>query len=85
MVHGNPFAGMSRRQFLAAATAASGAALLNDWAGPVIENAYARSAGGTGRLDDIEHVVLLMQENRSFDHYFGTMSGVRGFGEASPA
>jgi phospholipase C len=21
-----------------------------------------------------------MQENRSFDHYFGTMSGVRGFG-----
>jgi phospholipase C len=29
----------------------------------------------------IEHVVLLMQENRSFDHYFGTMSGVRGFGD----
>jgi phospholipase C len=25
------------------------------------------------------HVVLLMQENRSFDHYFGTMAGVRGF------
>lgn len=30
-------------------------------------------------LEDIEHVVLLMQENRSFDHYFGTLSGVRGF------
>jgi phospholipase C len=29
----------------------------------------------------IEHVVLLMQENRSFDHYFGTMPGVRGFGD----
>ena len=29
----------------------------------------------------IEHVVLLMQENRSFDHYFGTMAGVRGFGD----
>jgi len=28
---------------------------------------------------DIEHVVMLMQENRSFDHYFGTMAGVRGF------
>ena len=30
---------------------------------------------GTCRLGDIEHVVILMQENRSFDHYFGTMSG----------
>jgi phospholipase C len=28
---------------------------------------------------DIKHVVLLMQENRSFDHYFGTLAGVRGF------
>src|SRR6201997_778784 len=32
-------------------------------------------------LSDIKHVVLLMQENRSFDHYFGTMPGVRGFGD----
>jgi len=32
-----------------------------------------------GSLRDIKHVVLLMQENRSFDHYFGTMAGVRGF------
>jgi phospholipase C len=22
-----------------------------------------------------------MQENRSFDHYFGTLAGVRGFGD----
>lgn len=33
----------------------------------------------------IEHVVLLMQENRSFDHYFGTMGGVRGFGDPAAA
>ncbi len=32
-------------------------------------------------LRDIRHVVLLMQENRSFDHYFGTMPGVRGYGD----
>jgi phospholipase C len=32
-------------------------------------------------LSDIKHVVLLMQENRSFDHYFGTMPGVRGFAD----
>jgi len=35
----------------------------------------------TGSLNDVEHVVFLMQENRSFDHYFGTMRGVRGFGD----
>jgi len=35
----------------------------------------------TGTLQDVEHVVFLMQENRSFDHYFGTMRGVRGFGD----
>ncbi|WP_407534133.1 phosphocholine-specific phospholipase C [Elizabethkingia miricola] len=28
---------------------------------------------------DAEHVVILMQENRSFDHCFGTLRGVRGF------
>ena len=32
-----------------------------------------------GSLRDIKHVVMLMQENRSFDHYFGTLGGVRGF------
>jgi phospholipase C len=35
----------------------------------------------TSSLRDIKHVVLLMQENRSFDHYFGTLAGVRGFGD----
>ena len=34
-------------------------------------------------VSDIKHVVVLMQENRSFDHYFGAMPGVRGF--ADPA
>ena len=34
-----------------------------------------------GTIDDVEHVVVLMQENRSFDHYYGTMAGVRGFGD----
>ena len=34
-----------------------------------------------GSLKDIEHIVILMQENRSFDQYFGTFPGVRGFGD----
>jgi phospholipase C len=35
----------------------------------------------TGSIHDVKHVVILMQENRSFDHYFGTLRGVRGFGD----
>src|SRR6202050_708345 len=34
-------------------------------------------------LSDIKHVVVLMQENRSFDHYFGALPGVRGFNDPS--
>jgi len=32
-------------------------------------------------LGAVEHVVFLMNENRSFDHYYGTYPGVRGFGD----
>lgn len=85
MASSGPFAGMSRREFFAKSFAAGGTLLLTSWAGPVIERAYAADPMGHGRLDDIEHFVLLMLENRSFDHYFGTLSGVRGFGDASPA
>src|SRR5271154_4698279 len=35
----------------------------------------------TGTIMDVEHVVIFMQENRSFDHYFGALNGVRGFGD----
>lgn len=34
-----------------------------------------------GSIEDVEHIVIFMQENRSFDHYFGTLRGVRGFGD----
>jgi phospholipase C len=78
-VSGSPFAGMSRREFLAKVTAVGGTAFLASWAAPVIEKAYAMGPG-PGSLNDIEHIVLLMQENRSFDHYFGRLSGVDGFG-----
>ncbi|MBL1077973.1 phospholipase C [Nocardia sp. 2] len=79
------FAGINRREFLAKALAAGGVGALASWANPIIDRAYAADPMGMGGFGDIEHFVLLMQENRSFDHYFGTMSGVRGFGESSPA
>jgi phospholipase C len=41
----------------------------------------ANRAARCGDLRDIKHVMILMQENRSFDHYFGSLSGVRGFGD----
>jgi phospholipase C len=69
----------SRRNFLrsTAITAATLAAFP-----PSIRRALAIPANNaTGTIMDVEHVVILMQENRSFDHYFGTLMGVRGFGD----
>ncbi|MET3133225.1 phospholipase C [Oxalobacteraceae bacterium GrIS 1.11] len=66
-----------RRKFLsfAAATASAGTLFPN-----LIREALAVPANNTtGTLADVEHVVIFMQENRSFDHYFGTLPGVRGF------
>lgn len=69
---------LSRRRFLALSAAALAAGSFP----PVIRKALAiPAARRTGTLEDVEHVVFLMQENRAFDHYFGTMAGVRGFGD----
>jgi len=49
---------------------------------PAIRRALAIPAHHvTGTLDDVRHVVILTQENRSFDHYLGTLPGVRGFAD----
>jgi phospholipase C len=61
---------LSRRTFLRAGGAAAAASLL--------PSGIARAAT-PGKLEDIEHVVILMNENRSFDHYFGSYPDVRGF------
>ncbi|MGW1752975.1 phosphocholine-specific phospholipase C [Streptomyces mirabilis] len=73
---------VNRRRFLqlAGGTAAF-TALSNS-----IERAAALPAHhGSGTIDDVEHIVVLMQENRSFDHYFGSLRGVRGFGDPRPS
>jgi phospholipase C len=72
---------MTRRRFLGSAAATTGAAALASWFAPVLERAWATDPAGCGTLGDIDHFVFLMQENRSFDHYFGTLSGVRGFSD----
>jgi phospholipase C len=68
-----------RRDFVKAMLAAGGAAsgLL-----PSIARALdIAPAKRTGTIQDVAHVVILTQENRSFDHYFGALPGVRGFGD----
>lgn len=52
---------------------------------PSIQRALAIEANNaTGTLKDVEHVVMVMLENRSFDSYFGTFQGARGYGDRFP-
>lgn len=75
----------NRRNFLRNMAAATGAGLSVMTFPPVIRKALAIAPHrGTGSLRDVEHVVILMQENRSFDHYFGTLRGVRGHSDRFP-
>jgi phospholipase C len=81
-----PFkAAVTRRRFLLGGAAAAGMAVAGTQLGGIARAATAASvtkAGHrTGTIADLKHVVILMQENRSFDHYFGTLRGVRGFAE----
>jgi len=70
-----------RRTFLEAAAGAAGASFIPG----LIGRALAIPANNaTGSIRDVEHIVVLMQENRSFDHYFGMLNGVRGFGDPRP-
>ncbi|WP_042301125.1 phosphocholine-specific phospholipase C [Paraburkholderia kururiensis] len=76
---------MNRRDFFKAGAAAGLAVSLEAFP-PSIRRALALPASSpTGTLADVQHVVILMQENRSFDHYFGTLGGVRGFGDRQTA
>jgi phospholipase C len=81
----NRFIGVEYAEAVAQLTAHESFRLVRELAGPVIERAHAVDPVGVGSFGDIEHIVLLMQENRSFDHYFGTLSGVRGFDDVSDA
>ncbi|MBW8843445.1 MAG: phospholipase C, phosphocholine-specific [Burkholderiales bacterium] len=69
---------IDRRTLLRGMAGAGATAALPD----SIRQALAIPANGaTGTINDVKHIVVLMQENRSFDHYFGTLRGVRGFGD----
>lgn len=75
----------SRRNFLGITGASlAGAAASQLFPGAIGKALAIEPARKSGTIKDVEHVVILMQENRSFDHYFGTMRGVRGYGDPRP-
>ena len=72
---------LNRRRFLQLAGGTAAFAAMSS----SIEQAAAIPASRRhGSIEDVEHIVVLMQENRSFDHYFGALNGVRGFGDPRP-
>ena len=78
---------VARRRLLKLLAAAGGGGVISS----LLQGCGAgMSSGATGtpacsKLTDIEHVVIFIQENRSFDHYFGSYRGVRGFSDKSAA
>ncbi|MCA8096600.1 phosphocholine-specific phospholipase C [Burkholderia contaminans] len=75
----------SRRRFLHTVAQSAGAAVaLNAFPESIRRALAIPAARGTGTIRDVEHIVVFMQENRSFDHYFGHLRGVRGYNDRFP-
>src|SRR5215469_9605749 len=78
---------LSRRDAMKLGLAASAYSLIPGCSS--INKAISGSSGGStstcAKLTDVQHVVILIQENRSFDHYFGSYKGARGFSDPSNA
>lgn len=76
---------MHRRRFLKLTAGALGAtSALSIVPNTICKALSIEANNATGTIMDVEHVVIYMQENRSFDHYFGALNGVRGFGDPRP-
>lgn len=74
----------SRRNFLKQAAILAAGTTVTTMNASAVERAFAINAPKGSTFYDAEHIVLLMQENRSFDHLFGCMKGVRGFSDPRP-
>ncbi|MBO9692387.1 phosphocholine-specific phospholipase C [Chryseobacterium sp.] len=70
---------MNRREFLEKSSLLLAGLGTSGVLHPSILKALAIDPAAQSTFYDAEHVVILMQENRSFDHAFGALKGVRGF------
>jgi phospholipase C len=70
---------MNRREFLEKSGLLMAGLGTSSVLHPSILKALAIDAAAQSTFYNAEHVVILMQENRSFDHTFGALKGVRGF------
>ena len=73
-----------RRSFLGGALALGAGALAAACGSQATIHQAATTVPAGSDLGAVDHVVFLMQENRSFDHYFGSYRGVRGFDDHPP-
>lgn len=72
----------SRRDFLKFSAGLAGATAATALLPESIRKALAIEPNSvTGTIQDVQHIVVFMQENRSFDHYLGHLSGVRGYND----
>jgi phospholipase C len=71
----------SRRDFLKKAALLAARGGMAGTLAASIQRAFAIDPAPGTTFSDAEHVVILMQENRSFDHLYGTLQGVRGFND----
>ena len=75
----------SRRDLISVGAGLAAGAVAGNLFPPSIQRALSIPANAhTGSIQDVRHVAILMMENRSFDHYFGTLKGVRGLGDRHP-
>jgi len=72
---------ITRRRLLKGAAQLASVAAASTLMPPNVRRLLAQGPPRHGSMRDVKHVVVLMQENRSFDHYFGMLAGVRGFGD----
>ncbi|WP_051711529.1 phosphocholine-specific phospholipase C [Andreprevotia chitinilytica] len=70
---------MSRRRFLKYGGASAALSAL-----PLSLQKVLAAGSSSGSLASVAHVVILSQENRAFDHYLGTLNGVRGYNDPHP-
>lgn len=75
---------IDRRKFLSISAGTSATIALAALPLSIRRALAVEASTDTGTIKDVKHIVILMQENRGFDHYFGTMKGVRGYGDRFP-